>query len=147
MQVTDRRDPSKYDVVVVGGGTAGLSAALVLGRSRRWVLVLDGGEPRNAPSSAVHGFFTRDGLPPDEPVRTGREQLKPYWGVEVRSTRAIGARAENGGSSAQPRLFGLAEGLGEDGWLKALKLQDYAARSPRSSGMQQQVLFTYTDAV
>jgi FAD binding domain len=56
----------RYDAVVVGAGTAGLSAALVLGRSRRRVLLLDGGEPRNAHSQASHGFFTRDGARPDE---------------------------------------------------------------------------------
>jgi thioredoxin reductase len=71
----------RYDVVVVGAGSAGLSAALMLGRARRRVLVLDGGEPRNAPSSGVHYFFTRDGTPPDELLRIGREQLKPYSGV------------------------------------------------------------------
>jgi hypothetical protein len=47
----------------------------------------------------------------------------------------------------QMRLFGLAESLGEDGWLKALRLDDYAARAPRRPGMLQQVLFAYLDAV
>lgn len=63
----------RYDAVVVGAGTAGLSAALVLGRSRRRVLVLDGGEPRNAPAAGVHGFFTRDGESPSRLLEIGRE--------------------------------------------------------------------------
>ena len=95
MQETDRHDP-RYDVVVAGGGSAGLSAALVLGRSRRRTLVLDGGEPRNAPSSGVHGFFTRDGMPPEELLKIGREQVEAYPSVEVRSARVTGASGENG---------------------------------------------------
>lgn len=72
-----------YDAIIVGGGPAGLSAALVLGRSRRRVLVCDSGQYRNAHSKGVHGFFTRDGIEPAELRRIGREQLRPY-GVEVR---------------------------------------------------------------
>jgi choline dehydrogenase-like flavoprotein len=53
-----------YDVVVVGGGAAGLSGAVALARSRRSVLVVDAGDPRNAPASHVHNFLTRDGIPP-----------------------------------------------------------------------------------
>ena len=87
---------SRYDAVVVGAGTAGLSAALVLGRSGRTVLVLDGGEPRNAPSDASRGFFTRDGVPPGELLRMGREQLAPYPGVEYRSGRAKDASGADG---------------------------------------------------
>lgn len=78
----------RYDAVIVGASAAGLSAALVLGRSRRRVLVLDGGEPRNAPSAGVHGFLTRDGVRPGELLEIGREQLAPYGGVEYRAGRA-----------------------------------------------------------
>jgi thioredoxin reductase len=72
-----------YDVVVVGGGPAGLSAALVLGRCRRRVLVCDRGTPRNASSTALHGYLTRDGTPPLELLRLGRQELEPY-GIEFR---------------------------------------------------------------
>lgn len=95
----DTRDEGgrhRYDVVVVGAGTAGLSAALVLGRSGRKVLVLDGGEPRNAPADASHGFFTRDGVHPAEMLRIGREQLGPYPDVEYRSGRATDASGADG---------------------------------------------------
>ncbi len=95
MQETGRHD-LQYDVVVVGGGSAGLSAALVLGRSRRRTLVVDSGEPRNAPSSGVHGFFSRDGIPPQELLEIGREQLEAYPSVEVRSARVTGTSGENG---------------------------------------------------
>lgn len=67
-----------FDVLIVGAGPAGLSAALVLGRCRRRVLVIDAGKPRNRRALAAHGFFTRDGTPPHELLRLGREQLAPY---------------------------------------------------------------------
>lgn len=66
------------DVIIIGGGAAGLSAALQLGRSRRSVTVIDAGEPRNAPSPAAHGFLTRDGVAPLELTRLGRADLAPY---------------------------------------------------------------------
>ncbi|UVS80880.1 NAD(P)/FAD-dependent oxidoreductase [Actinokineospora sp. UTMC 2448] len=72
----------RYNVVIVGGGAAGLSAALLLGRARRSVLVVDGGEPRNAPAAHMHGFLSRDGLPPRELLAIGREEVRRY-GVEV----------------------------------------------------------------
>jgi thioredoxin reductase len=118
VQETDRHD-LQYDVVVVGGGSAGLSAALVLGRSRRRTLVLDSGEPRNAPSSGVHGFFSRDGTPPEELLKIGREQLEPYPSVEVRSAQVTGTSGENGdfevilddGSVLRARKLLLATGV------------------------------------
>jgi len=74
-----------FDAIIIGGGTAGLSAALVLGRSRRHVLVCDMGQPRNTSSSAVHSFFSRDGISPTQLRSIGHEQLRPYTTVEVRS--------------------------------------------------------------
>nr|WP_284287350.1 FAD-dependent oxidoreductase [Angustibacter aerolatus] len=61
------RDAEQFDVVVVGGGAAGLSAAVALSRARRRVLVVDGGQPRNAPAAGVHNFLTREGVSPREP--------------------------------------------------------------------------------
>lgn len=77
------------DVVIIGGGAAGLSAALVLGRARRNVLVLDGGQPRNAPAAAAHGVFTREGTPPLELLQIARDQLRGYPSIEVRDDAAV----------------------------------------------------------
>lgn len=75
-----------FDVVVVGGGAAGLSAALVLSRARRRVLVVDGGAPRNAPAAHMHGYLSRDGLPPVELLETGRTEVAGYGGTVVTDT-------------------------------------------------------------
>ncbi|HEX8658438.1 MAG TPA: NAD(P)/FAD-dependent oxidoreductase [Hymenobacter sp.] len=75
----------QYDVLIIGAGSAGLSAALTLGRCLRRVLVADGGPPRNESSPGVHGFFTRDGVTPAELLRLGHEQLQPYDSVEVQA--------------------------------------------------------------
>ena len=86
----------RYDAVIVGAGTAGLSAALMLGRSRRRTLALDGGAPRNAPADHAHGLFTRDGVPPDELLRFGKRDLERYETVEVREGAATGASGADG---------------------------------------------------
>lgn len=72
-----------YDVLIVGAGSAGLSAALTLGRCLRRVLVANGGPPRNESSPGVHGFLTRDGVAPAELLRLGHKQLRPYETVQV----------------------------------------------------------------
>lgn len=82
MTETTRRGPETYDVAIVGGGAAGLSAALVLGRARRRVIVIDAGRPRNAPAAHMHGFLSRDGMPPADLLATGRAEVAGY-GVEI----------------------------------------------------------------
>jgi thioredoxin reductase len=79
------------DVVVIGGGPAGLSAALMLGRCRRRVVVCDAGTPRNRASRALHGYLTRDGIPPLDLLKLGRRELRPYR-VEYRRARVEGVR-------------------------------------------------------
>ncbi|MFJ9966186.1 NAD(P)/FAD-dependent oxidoreductase [Streptomyces avermitilis] len=109
----------RYEVVVVGGGAAGLSAALVLGRARRHTLVVDAGEPRNAPAAHLQGFLTRDGMPPAEFLAEGRREIERY-GVElVRGRvvdvvhRGVGAFEVTlaGGRTVQARRLVVATGL------------------------------------
>jgi len=79
-----------YDVVVVGGGAGGLSGAVALARSRRSVLVIDAGDPRNAPATHVHSFLTRDGTPPAEIYAAGRSEVTRYGGrVETGRVTAL----------------------------------------------------------
>jgi thioredoxin reductase len=90
-----------YDVVVIGGGPAGLSAALVFGRQRRSVLVIDGGKPRNAPASEMHMYLSRDGFPPQQLLEHGRKELKSYPSVEVRQGLAVSAKGATGGFTVE----------------------------------------------
>ncbi|GAB3038563.1 methyltransferase [Nocardioides flavus (ex Wang et al. 2016)] len=78
-----------FDVVVVGGGAAGLSGAMALGRSRRSVLVIDAGEPRNAPAAHAHNYLGREGIAPRELLEAGRREVAQY-GVEVVADRVVG---------------------------------------------------------
>src|SRR5687767_11151139 len=86
-----------FDVIIVGAGPAGLSAALILGRCNRRVLLCDSGRPRNAASRALHGFLSRDGLDPAALLQIGREQLRPYTTVELRDDQVTGAHRIAGG--------------------------------------------------
>jgi thioredoxin reductase len=79
-----------HDVAIIGGGPAGLSAALVLGRARRRVVVIDAGTPRNAPASQMHGFLSRDGMPPGALLQTARVELQRYE-VEIVADRVVEA--------------------------------------------------------
>jgi thioredoxin reductase len=85
-----------YDVIIVGAGPAGLSAALILGRSRRRVLVCDTGKPRNAAAHAMHGFLSRDGIAPAEFLRIAREQIRPYDTIEFRDIEVKEAECRDG---------------------------------------------------
>jgi thioredoxin reductase len=87
------------DVVIVGGGPAGLSAALVLGRCRRTVLVCDTGRPRNRRTIAMHGYLTRDGIAPAEFLQIARNELQAYPNVEYRQVAATAAECTDAGFS------------------------------------------------
>jgi thioredoxin reductase len=86
----------EFEVVIVGGGLAGLGAALTLVRARRSVLVVDSGRPRNAPSGHSHGFLTRDGMPPLELLRIGRLEVQGYGGEIVEGEVASLTRHHDG---------------------------------------------------
>jgi len=127
-------NPNAYDTIVIGAGAAGLSAALVLGRARRRVLVLDGGPPRNARAAHVNGYLGIDGLSPLELLQTGRTQVEKL-GVEIVAEVATEVEASDGGfavvaggerrhakhvvlaagiTDSLPDIPGVAEGFGVD---------------------------------
>ncbi|MEZ0334294.1 MAG: NAD(P)/FAD-dependent oxidoreductase, partial [Gemmatimonadales bacterium] len=86
-----------WDCIIVGGGPAGLSAALMLGRCRRRVLLCDVGGQRNLRSHAMHGYLTRDGVSPAEFLRLARAELGRYGTVECRELEIVEATREDGG--------------------------------------------------
>lgn len=110
-----------YDVVVVGGGAAGLNAALLLARARRAVLVIDSGHPRNASAGHVHGFFSRDGAPPGELLAEGRREVAGYGGqivdAEVHDVERVDewfrSRLDDGREVRSRRVL-LAAGLADE---------------------------------
>ncbi|MEU8977031.1 NAD(P)/FAD-dependent oxidoreductase [Streptomyces sp. NPDC048309] len=114
------KNTDTYEVVVIGGGAAGLSAALVLGRARRRTLVVDAGEPRNAPAAHLQGYLTRDGMPPAEFLAEGRREIEGY-GVELVRDRAVDvAKAEDfavalaSGRTVRARRLVVATGLRDE---------------------------------
>ncbi|WP_314413620.1 NAD(P)/FAD-dependent oxidoreductase [Streptomyces kroppenstedtii] len=111
-----------YEVIVVGGGAAGLSAALVLGRARRSVLVIDGGDPRNAPAAHMQGYLSRDGMSPAEFLSVGREEIARY-GVELVRDLAVDVARDadgefdvtlGGGRRVHGRRLVVATGLADE---------------------------------
>lgn len=111
-----------FDVIIVGGGPAGLSGALILGRCRRRVLLCDSGDPRNSVSHAVNGFLTRDGVQPHELRRLAREELAAYPNVQVMAAEVVEAARKGDdfeialadGTRHAGRKLLLATGLAED---------------------------------
>jgi thioredoxin reductase len=111
-------NPNSYDVIVIGAGAAGLSAALVLSRAQRRIAVVDAGQPRNAPASHMHGFLSRDGMPPRELLAAGREEVSGYGGTFVPGTVSRIARTATGfdallghGTRLRSRRLLIATGL------------------------------------
>lgn len=107
-----------YDVVILGGGPGGLSAALALGRARRRVLLCDAGPRRNAAAEHIHNFVTRDGTPPEEFRQIGRQQLATYPNVEIRDVRVESLsgsrgtfRVDLGSESVEARRILLCTGM------------------------------------
>jgi thioredoxin reductase len=107
-----------YDVVVVGGGAAGLNGALMLARSRRSVVVVDAGAPRNRPAAGVHGLLGHDGIPPSELIERGRAEVRRYGGQVVAGEVTTAARdgdrfvlALADGRSTRARRLLVASGL------------------------------------
>jgi thioredoxin reductase len=111
-------EAKNYDVVVVGGGAAGLSAALVLGRARRHVAVIDAGAPRNAPAAHMQGFLSRDGMSPADLLAAGRAEVTGY-GVEIVEDQVLGIEPGftvrlAGGQVLTARRILLATGVGDE---------------------------------
>ena len=107
-----------HDVAIIGGGAAGLSAALVLGRARRRVVVVDAGAPRNAPAAHMQGFLSRDGTSPAGLLRAARAEVRRY-GVEIAGDRVVEATAGfalrlAGGRTLEARQVLLATGAADD---------------------------------
>lgn len=102
-------DPPEHEVVVVGGGPAGLQAALTLGRVHRDTVLVDAGQGRNAPASHLHNLITRDGTDPAEFRRLAREELRAYPTVEVREGRVTSLRPAEGTTGESGRTAYLVE--------------------------------------
>ncbi len=117
----DRQDEDVRDVVVAGGGAAGLSAGLMLARARRRVTVADSGEPRNAPAEAVHALLALDGVSPAELLRRGREEVTGYGGeILAGEVSGVSAASEGfavrmtGGRELRARRLLIATGLTDE---------------------------------
>ena len=107
-----------FDVAIIGGGAAGLSAAVTLSRARRRVVVIDAGTPRNSPAAGVHGFLTRDGISPAELVAAGSREVTGFGGQILAGEATAARRTETGfavsmadGRSVESRRLLVTTGL------------------------------------
>lgn len=122
MAAPGARRAAEWDVLIAGGGPAGLSAALMLGRCRRRVLVCDAGPKRNQATRALHGFLSRDGMAPAALLREARAQLRAYPAVRLRRARVLALRPRDGrfearlsdGRAVTTRRVLLATGVVDD---------------------------------
>jgi thioredoxin reductase len=129
------RQANMYDAIIIGGRPAGLSAALVLGRARRSVLLCDNGRQRNRHSDAMHGYLTRDGIPPKEFLKLAQDELAGY-GVEIQHVTVKDARAVDGifeivledGTTCRGRKLLIATGVA-DKLPPILNVEDFYGRS------------------
>jgi thioredoxin reductase len=115
---SDKLPDKTVDAVVIGGGAAGLNGALMLARSRRSVVVIDGGAPRNAPAAGVHGLLGLDGTPPTELLQTGREEVRGYGGLVVAGEVSSAVPAVKSAEGDLRFTVTLADGR----WLRARRL-------------------------
>jgi thioredoxin reductase len=104
---------TEFDVIIIGGSAAGLSAALVLTRARRNVLVVDSGLPRNRPAAHMHGFLTRDGMPPRDLIAAGRKEVESYGGTILSGTATDAVTEE---------MSGFRVAVGDRGTVRARRL-------------------------
>ena len=124
-----------YDVIIIGGGPAGLNAAMILGRSRRKVVVFDGGKPRNRWARNMNGFLTSDGVDPREFIQKGRAELEKY-GVELKDVEVASATYSKGqyvvndaeGTVYHSRKLILATGL-KDNWPEVEGFEEFYGKT------------------
>ncbi len=124
-----------YDVIVIGGGPAGLNAAMILGRSRRKVIVFDGGKPRNRWSNNMNGFLTSDGMNPRDFIKKGRAELEKY-SIEIKDIEISSATYSKGqfvvndaeGTVYHSRKLLLATGL-KDNWPELERFEEFYGKS------------------
>lgn len=119
--ISNAQSSKGYDVAVIGGGAAGLSAATVLARACRSVVVIDAGHPRIEPAEGVHGFLSRDGVPPGELLAAGRQELERYGGRVVSGNAVAAWQGDTGfevtletGTSISARRLIVTSGLTDE---------------------------------
>jgi thioredoxin reductase len=137
MTMSERRGGEIWDCIVVGGGAAGLSAALVLGRARRRTLLIDAGEQANLPAHGIGGLLGHDGRPPRELYELGRKELESYPAVELRQDRVVRlAAADEGGEQEANATFSFELASGDSGMSRRIILASgMTYRPPQVPGL------------